>query len=313
MSLQVRPGYVNPLTMLKQNQNNPVKRQAGTVQDDKTGKMRELRTKQQTLQNEMLLMQSTGSDSSGDTSEKLEALQKKLEEVSSDLRAAGNHSGGSGKQAVDTYEETEKEPEGTGIYRPGAGRGIKADILGEKPHEILVDGYYFGSKAGNKLTIEEKASSLLKDYADIYDEIVQGYKSGRRERYVQDSASETGYRKVTMSEELDLLDKGYKAAADLIERLAQLEPEDVKGCEIIANAKAKIFGEQSEEALKARDAVLRLKNTVIPENISEKMVAATKVFARQYAEQENSSLERILGSIIVFKPDSSSNDTPFSA
>lgn len=69
MSLQVRPGYVNPLTIMKENKNNPTKRQMGNVQDDKADKLTDLRSKQQSLQNEIILLKSTGSDSAGNTSE----------------------------------------------------------------------------------------------------------------------------------------------------------------------------------------------------------------------------------------------------
>lgn len=142
MSLQVRPGYVNPLTTMKENRNNPVKKHI--TKDSKTDKLTELRSKQQSLQSEMLLMKSTGSDSSGNTSEKLEALQKKLEDVSSDLRTAKNRSSGTVEKAalsklnktgktkfqsedkstasslkpdVDTYEKPDKESLSSGIYR----------------------------------------------------------------------------------------------------------------------------------------------------------------------------------------------------
>lgn len=146
MSLQVRPGYVNPLTMMKENKS--AKGKTANVQDGKPDKLTELRTKQQSLQNEMLLLQSTGSDSSGNTSEKLEALKSKLEEVSTDLRTAKTDSSGSTEKALlsqlqksertslqskdkssalnlkpdfDTYEKTEKESALSGIY------SLKAD------------------------------------------------------------------------------------------------------------------------------------------------------------------------------------------
>lgn len=121
MPLQVRPGYVNPLTTLKENRNNPLRKQTGNIQNDKPDKLTDLRIKQQTLQNEMLLMQSSGSDSGGDTSEKLKVLQEKLKEVSDDLRVTRNNSSSTENKTVkpdyDTYEKTEKEAAHPGIYR----------------------------------------------------------------------------------------------------------------------------------------------------------------------------------------------------
>lgn len=120
MSLQVRPGYVNPLTMMKENKQ--AKGKTANVQDSKPDKLTELRTKQQSLQNEMLLLQSTGSDSSGNTSEKLEALKSRLEEVSTDLRTARTDNRKdkpyalSSKPDFDSYEKSEKESVLSGIY-----------------------------------------------------------------------------------------------------------------------------------------------------------------------------------------------------
>lgn len=142
MSLQVRPGYVNPLTTMRDNKS--LKGQRGSVQDGKSDKLTELQTKQQSLQIEMLLIQSTGSDSAGNTSERLEALKAKLEEVSTDLRTVRRSQGDATEKAllsqrktveraslqskdvssamrlnpdVDSYEKTEKESEFSGIYR----------------------------------------------------------------------------------------------------------------------------------------------------------------------------------------------------
>lgn len=307
MPLQIRPDYVNPLTMIRDNSNS-----------------------------KMFSEQSIGTVSSGNATGAPEAMQKKWERVPAELRTDRNSSGGSEekaalKQDVDIYKKTDKEPEPSGIYQPYAGRTVKADILAveqsykdklrdelestgslmadrselfKKPYEMLMDGYLFGINVGTRSTLEEEASDLLKKYAKEYDEIVQGYKNGQRERYVYDSTTESGYRKVTMSEELELLDKGFKRAADLIETIGERRPEDAKACEIIANSIAKIFGEQSERAIKAREAAERVKNAVIPENISQKIIAAKKVFTEQYGKQTNIDLESILKNITIFNSDS---------
>ncbi len=60
------------------------------------------------------------------------------------------------------------------------------------------------------------ASNKREDYAraykKLYDEIVHGYENGTRERYVEDKASETGYRKMTMEEEINGLAKAFQRA-----------------------------------------------------------------------------------------------------
>lgn len=307
MPLQIRPDYVNPLTMIRDNNSS-----------------------------KMLIKQSTGSTSDGNTTGAPEALQKEREGVPAELRTDRNNCSGcvekaALKQDVDIFKKAEKEPEPSGIYQPDAGRNVKAVTLAgeqsyrdkfrdeleniggmmadkselfKKPYEMLMDGYLFEVNIGTRSTLEEEASDLLKKYAKEYDEIVQGYKNGQRERYVYDPTTESGYRKATMSEELALLDKGFKSAADLIERIGERKPEDAKACGIIANSIAKIFGEQSERAIKAREAAERAKNAVIPENISQKIIAAKKEFEEQYSKQTDIDLESILKDITIFHSDS---------
>ena len=43
---------------------------------------------------------------------------------------------------------------------------------------------------------------------------MQGYKDGTAERYVEDENSETGFRKMTLDEELAGLDKAFQKMAD---------------------------------------------------------------------------------------------------
>ncbi len=59
---------------------------------------------------------------------------------------------------------------------------------------------------------EEK--DYVKAYKKLCDEIVQGYQKGTRERYVEDKTSETGYRKMTMKEELDGLEQAFHRIKD---------------------------------------------------------------------------------------------------
>lgn len=69
-------------------------------------------------------------------------------------------------------------------------------------------------KSGGTYSLSNKAEDYVRAYGNLYDEIVQGCQNGTRERYVEDDASETGYRKMTMEEELNELDKAFQRAAD---------------------------------------------------------------------------------------------------
>ena len=76
-------------------------------------------------------------------------------------------------------------------------------LLGNKLAEITEhdEGYH---------SIEEQGSALLEAYASAYDEIVQGYADGTRNVYVEDETAESGYRKMTMEEEISGLDAAYQ-------------------------------------------------------------------------------------------------------
>lgn len=56
----------------------------------------------------------------------------------------------------------------------------------------------------------DKKEYRLKAYGNLHNEIVQGYRDGTRERYVEDRNSDTGFRKMTLEEELSSLEQAYK-------------------------------------------------------------------------------------------------------
>lgn len=89
MSMQVRPGYTNPLIMMEHNRANRMfSHQTAKKSDDNSTKVTNLQNKQQQLHNEMLLIKTTGADTGQNTTEKLKNMEEKLAEVSNDLRTA---------------------------------------------------------------------------------------------------------------------------------------------------------------------------------------------------------------------------------
>ncbi|MBQ2115964.1 MAG: hypothetical protein II193_05205 [Lachnospiraceae bacterium] len=59
------------------------------------------------------------------------------------------------------------------------------------------------------ITEQNMVDCFSKTYQKLYHEIMEGYQTGTRTRYVQDDSAESGYRKLTMDEELQLLDEAY--------------------------------------------------------------------------------------------------------
>lgn len=60
-------------------------------------------------------------------------------------------------------------------------------------------------KDGNETMIEEKGQAVTNAFKSMADEIVAGYTDGNRLRFVEDTTSEDGYRKLSMEDELKLL------------------------------------------------------------------------------------------------------------
>ena len=69
-------------------------------------------------------------------------------------------------------------------------------------------------ESGGAYSLSDRAEDYVRAYGNLYDEIVQGYKDGTVERYVEDGSSETGFRKMTLEEELAGLDKAFGRMAD---------------------------------------------------------------------------------------------------
>lgn len=69
-------------------------------------------------------------------------------------------------------------------------------------------------KSDDTYSLSNKAEDYVRAFGNLYDEIVQGYQNGTRERYVEDKTSEIGYRKMTMEEELNGLDKAFQRVVD---------------------------------------------------------------------------------------------------
>lgn len=92
--MKIRPNYVNPLTMMAE---KTAQYQPAAQKNGETDKVAELQTKRQQLQNKMLLLQATGTDSAGATAETRKVVEAELEKVTAELQSVK----GSSVQAVE--------------------------------------------------------------------------------------------------------------------------------------------------------------------------------------------------------------------
>lgn len=87
------------------------------------------------------------------------------------------------------------------------------------------------------ITEQNMVECFSKTYQKLYHEIMEGYQAGTRTRYVQDDEAESGYRKLTMEEELQLLDEAYGDIAQFAKQKSWLNERTLK---CIAQGKRKI-------------------------------------------------------------------------
>ncbi|HCT92887.1 MAG TPA: hypothetical protein DF613_16125 [Lachnospiraceae bacterium] len=136
MSVQLKPNYINPLTMLKGNAQTHKTGQI-TTPKEKADKIKELEAKQQQLQNEMLLLKSNGSADGAISAKRQEEIENRIEEIADDIRSAKADSAtvlSRREPDQDYYEKEEQSPFPAGIYQPEyyrfTGREIKKTVTG---------------------------------------------------------------------------------------------------------------------------------------------------------------------------------------
>lgn len=147
----------------------------------------------------------------------------------------------------------------------------------------LVDyGYEISKRADSGesvLSTSGKADGYVKAYAELYDEIVQGYEDGTREIYV---AGEDGPHKLTKKEELDALDAAYRKTVDSFVAMEQTNQHARTIIGEEAEKIAKINRRETSAADFLREQKARGTDKV-PENLNEKMLSAVASFKEKYA------------------------------
>lgn len=204
------------------------------------------------------------------------------------------------KEGLANYRNTLLNDAGEDSTVPGDKKEglLSREDMARSYHFALGNRFTF---IGGDQTMEEKATDLFHAYAELYDEIVRGYESGQRESYDPNAPDgEGGYRKLTMEEELDALQAAYQDYADALEGFAVRREKDAVILENIAVTRARLFGEQDGRTMEAKEAVLKLKNEVVPENLSRQLGKAAAEFTQQYALQRNAAVESLLKSITLF-------------
>ena len=147
--------------------------------------------------------------------------------------------------------------------------------ISKKAAELNKDAANAGKKA---LSTTDRANGYVAVYAELYDEIVQGYESGTREIYVTD---ENGTHKLTKDEELSNLDAAYKKTVD---DFVTMETTNQHARGIIGEEMNKISKITTRSTL-ASAYIEEQKNRgkdEITENLGKKMYGAITSFKEKY-------------------------------
>ena len=147
--------------------------------------------------------------------------------------------------------------------------------ISKKAAELNKDAANAGQ---NALSTTDRANGYVAAYAELYDEIVQGYESGTREIYVTD---ENGTHKLTKDEELSNLDAAYKKTVD---DFVTMETTNQHASGIIGEEMNKISKITTRSTLASayiEEQKTRGKDE-ITENLGKKMYGAITSFKEKY-------------------------------
>lgn len=133
---------------------------------------------------------------------------------------------------------------------------------------------YEGLSYEQRPSVEEKGKTVLNAFKEMTDEIVSGYENGTRVRFIEDSTSKDGYRKLTMEDELSILQNEYD--------------------EFVENRFGKEHAEESVKITNAINDIEKLKEslgkgparTYSPEKIPDNFVQKLKQDSRKYVESK---------------------------
>ena len=180
------------------------------------------------------------------------------------------------------------------LQNGGKAMGQKESIIQASKSIGANYGYRLSEEAGKlkgqrdngvAYSLSDRAADYVKAYGNLYDEIVQGYRDGTIERYVEDETSETGFRRMTMEEELADLDKAFQSMADKAE-------VDAKASKILDGYKERLSKLKSGQKLSADSD----KAKAVQENVSQKLVTLAQAWKDGYkvSGSKEGGMEKVL-------------------
>lgn len=185
----------------------------------------------------------------------------------------------------------------------------RAKLIEEKDVPEIHYGFMLGNKLAEIIeqnekyrSIEEKGSALLEAYASAYDEIMEGYTDGTRSTYVEDKTAESGYRRMTMEEEISGLDGAYQKYVSGFEAQTQQVVDASEAFDKYMAKLSKLDVHRAKMATKAKEVFAKISEEDLPENIADSMLGAKQKFIELYSRNDYRSMniKSLLKEIRIF-------------
>ena len=121
------------------------------------------------------------------------------------------------------------------------------------------------------LTIEDRENAIMNSFKSIADEIVSGYDNGTRIRFVEDSDSEDGYRKLTKEDELEILQKEFDDLSEA--KFGKKHQEEAEAIAKSLDALHKIMEENGKASAHKKYEPIK-----IPDDFLERLLRRSRMF-----------------------------------
>lgn len=141
--------------------------------------------------------------------------------------------------------------------------------------------------------ITQRAEDITKTYASIYADIVKGYEDGTRKAYAIDKESESGYRLMTMEEELAELDKAYEKSTDGIASMVKDSSEIAAALEKYAEQLVKYKRDVNVDEVRQEHKKYAKELETMPKDLSDKMKNVAELFKQNFQTTNTLSMDLV--------------------
>lgn len=139
--------------------------------------------------------------------------------------------------------------------------------------------------------LSERAEDITKAYAKAYSDIVKGYEDGTRKAYAIDKDSETGYRLMTMEEELAELDKSYEKATESVQYQVDYSAAVVTAIKSYAEQLARAKRNVNAEEVRQEYDKYKKELEILPKDLGAKMKSVAELFKENFKNTNKLSMD----------------------